>query len=89
MFQNLLLAAGQISRLRPLHWPGGIARLDCSEENHPVAVSGFVAAAGFSCEGDLAGAHRISFEWLGVADRVVAARGSRNAGLQGGDVCCA
>lgn len=86
MFPNLLLATGQFSDLRQIHWPDGIARLDCSEENHPVAVNGSSAAAGFSREGDLAGARRIGVEWLGMAGRVVAARGSGDSGFQSGDV---
>jgi len=86
VFPNLLLAAGQFSGLRPLHWPDGIARLDCTEENHPVAVNGSSTAAGVSCEGDLTGAHRISFEWLGVAGRVMAAGRGGDSGLQGRNV---
>ena len=34
----------------------------------------------------LTGAHRIGVERLGVADRAMSAGGSRDAGLQGGDV---
>ncbi len=83
MFQNLLLAAGQFSLLWPLHWPSGFAWLDGAQEDHPVPVVGSVAPAGVSCEGDLAGGRRIGVEWLGMADRVVAARGGGDSGFQG------